>query len=447
MALVSVTARNNSASVVSVNDLGISFAAAEIKTLSTFFKFTELIQSNDLLTLATASTLSLSVDGGTTWLNQTQAINLLKVESEYEDLIQDASVNNVVSTDLKYCGVTTTAEWIIPNTTYTSIPLALAEYMNDSTVIEWLIGSPTRITVKQAGTYKISAAVWVRNNTSGGTTATNMASSYLRCIKNGSTVVMSEGYCHTYYLEVQQSYQEVVVSLAAGDYIEVQMYSQASFNVTLTECEFQVTRLEGVKGDTGPAGGTTVTIQDEGINIVTNTNVINFQGNAVTSTSGGTGIANVTINQVNPILKYIQVVDTAGNHDLNSSTTGYALPWDTEQFRDTDTFTHSTVTNPSRITVLVAGWYTVSFNLTYTLATQRTQIKANIRKNGATFLLPTSAYGYEYVTGLSQCSIPPVMIQLVANDYIELVSVRKLVAGTMNTTAGECSMMMVYIHP
>lgn len=446
MALVSVTARNNSASVTNVTDLGISFAAAEIKTLSTYFKFTELIQSNDLLTLATASTLSLSVDGGTTWLNQASAINLLKVESEYEDLIQDASINNVIPTASKCICIETNTGWTIPNTTYTDVPFALAEYMNDTSVLEWVIGTPTRVTIKQPGTYRIGASIFVLNNTNGGSTDLNMAYSYSRVVKNGNTVVQSEDSSHTYYHEVQESYDISFADLVAGDYLTLQMYSEAGKSITLTKAKLNVQKAEGVQGATGPAGGTTVTIQDEGTNVVTNTNIINFQGNAVTVTSGGTGIANVTINQLSQIQKFIQVVDAAGNHDLNIASPGMVVPWDTEQLRDTDTFTHSTVTNPSQITVLVNGWYQIGYRLSYNLATQRTGIKTYIRKNGNTIILPTSSYGYEYVTGISSNNTEGVLVQLNANDYIELVSIRRLVAGTMYTTANECSLTMTLIR-
>jgi hypothetical protein len=445
MALVSVTARNNTVSVLLINDLGISFASSEIKLLSTYFKFIELVQSNDLLTAVTASTISLSINGGTSYLNVTDATNLLKVESEYEDLIQDASIS-IVSSSSKCICIETNIGWTIPNTTYTDVPFAVAEYMNDTTVLEWVIGTPTRILIKQAGTYRIGASIFVLNNTNGGTTDLNMAYSYSRVVKNGTTVVQSEDISHTYYHEVQESYDISFADLVAGDYLTLQMYSEAGKSLTLTKAKLNVQKAEGVKGDVGPSGGTTVEVQEAGVSTVINTSVLNFQGNAVDVISGGTGNAIITINQTAQILKYIHLVDTAGNKDLNIASPGMAVAWDTQVLRDVDTFNQSTVTNPSRITVLVNGWYKISYSLSYNLATARTGIKTYIRKNGSTILLPTSSYGYEYVTGNSSNNTTDILVQLVANDYIELVSIRRLIAGTMYTTAGESSITIELIR-
>lgn len=444
--MATITARNNTVSVVSIQDLGIDFANSEIKILTNYFKFIDLVQSINLVTLVDTQTISLSVDGGVVYLNRTDALNLLSVESEYEDLIQDASINNVVTIEAKYCGAATNADWTIPNTTYTNVPYNVADYQNDTDVLEWLVSQPTRITVKQSGNYRIGVGTYVRNNTSGGTTATNMASTYIRFQKNGNTIVLAEQYCHTYYLEVQQSYENCVVYLDAGDYVTVQMYSEIGKNVTLTRSRFSILKLEGVEGPAGPAGGTTVTVQQAGTPITTNTNILNFQGNAVDVTSGGTGNAIITINQPTSVFKYIHVIDITGNQNLNISSPGMVVTWDTQALRDTDTFNHSTGTNPSRITVLVSGWYKVSYNLTYNLATARTGIKTYIRKNGNTILLTTSSYGYEYVTGLSNNNAGDILIQLAANEWIELMSIRRLISGTMYTVAGESSLTIELIR-
>jgi hypothetical protein len=440
-----VIAKNNTAGTINIQDLGISLATAEIINLTNFYKFFELVMSNDLKALVSAGTVT--INDGVSDLNIADGLDHLKVESEYYDLIQDESIGSgIVATDLKYCGITTSAEWTIPQTTYTDVSYSAIEYQNDTSVIEWTSGVNDRIYVKKSGTYLIVLSLFVRCNTQGGTTATNMASTFYRVRKNDNTVILPEQYCHTYYLEVQQSHDECVVYLNAGDFITAQVYAETGKSITLTRARLSVMRAEGIEGPAGPAGGTTVEVRQAGTTVTTNTNIINFQGNAVAVASGGAGNAIVTINQSAHIFKYIQLIDGAGNQQMNVASPGMVLTWNTQQLRDTDTFDHSTSTNPSRITVLVSGWYEISYSASYTLATQRTGIKTNIRKNGNTILLPTSSYGYGYVTGISSNSCGGVLVQLNANEYIELLSVRRLVSGNMNTVAGESSLTMTLIR-
>jgi len=443
MAIVIV--KNNTASTVNVQDLGISLAAAEVITLTNFYKFFDLVMSADLKALVSASTVT--VNNGTVDLNIVDGLNHLSVESEYLDIIQDESITGgVVATDSKYTGIATSAEWTIPQTTYTDVSYSTIEYQNDTSVIEWTSGVNDRVYIKQSGTYNICISLYVRCNTQGGTTATNMGSTYLRIRANDNTIILPEQYSHTYYLEVQQSHDECVVYLNAGDFITAQVYAQTGFSITLVKSRLSVMRVEGIEGPAGPSGGTTVEVQQAGTPVITNTDIINFQGNAVAVTSGGFGNAIVTINQSAHIFKYIQLVDGAGNQQMNVASPGMVLSWNTQNIRDTDTFNHSTGTNPSRITVLVDGWYEVSYSVSYTLATARTGIKTNIRKNGNTILLPTSSYGYEHVTGISRNDCGGVLVQLDANDYIELLSVRRLIAGNMNTVAGESTLTMTLIR-
>jgi len=440
-----VIAKNNTAGTIDIQDLGISLATAEIINLTNFYKFFELVMSNDLKALVSAGTIT--INDGTADLNIADGLDHLKVESEYYDLIQDESIGSgIVATDSKYCGITTSAEWTIPQTTYTDLPYSAIEYQNDASVIEWTSGVNDRIYVKQAGTYLITTSLFVRCNTQGGTTATNMGSTFYRIRKNDNTVILPEQYCHTYYLEVQQSHDECVVYLEAGDFVTVQVYAQTGFSITLTRARLSVMRAEGIEGPAGPAGGTTVEVQQAGTPVVTNTGIINFQGDAVAVTSGGAGNAIVTINQAPSVFKYIQLVDGAGNQQIDVASPGMVMTWNTQSIRDTDTFNHSTGTNPSRVTVLVSGWYEISYNLAYTLATARTGIQTNIRKNGSTILLPTSSYGYEYITGASGHSCSGVLIQLAANDYIELLSVRTKVAGNINTIANQSILNMKLIR-
>jgi hypothetical protein len=67
----------------------------------------------------------------------------------------------------------------------------------------------------------------------------------------------------------------------AGDYIELQAYTALS-QAILSNANMIVIKLDGIKGDKGDAGGTTVDILQDGINVKANVDEINFIGATVT---------------------------------------------------------------------------------------------------------------------------------------------------------------------
>ena len=92
------------------------------------------------------------------------------------------------------------------------------------------------------------------------------------------------------------------VKLTAGQYIEVQIQVEAQATTTITgqfrgsDSTFSITKLQGVKGETGTTGaGANIIVQKDDVTIGTNTNTLNFEGNVTSSDDGG-GKTTVTID-------------------------------------------------------------------------------------------------------------------------------------------------------
>ena len=92
------------------------------------------------------------------------------------------------------------------------------------------------------------------------------------------------------------------VKLTAGQYIEVQIQVEAQNTTTLTgtfqgaDSTFSIVKLQGVRGQTGATGaGANIIVQDNDVTVGTNTNTLNFEGNA-TLTDDGAGKTTVTID-------------------------------------------------------------------------------------------------------------------------------------------------------
>ena len=123
------------------------------------------------------------------------------------------------------------------------------------------------------------------------------------------------------------------------------------------------------------------------------------------------------------------------------ATTNIAIQWDTEDFKDATTFTHSTVTNNSRITVANTGKYLVTGVIDYTGTTSnyRFTARASIRINGTTILPDYFDASYIRFSGGSNNSGVQfgIVLNLTANDYFEILSKKiNTISGNATTTAG-----------
>ena len=105
----------------------------------------------------------------------------------------------------------------------------------------------------------------------------------------------------------------------------------------------------------------------------------------------------------------------------NAQTT-HDMTWDTQEYIDTDVYSHSTVTNNHQITVLVAGIYKIRANTLYNnTGANRFTLGSQIRVNGVTY---DPSYDKSYSSGLIYSGYlstsSTATLSLAANDVIHV---------------------------
>jgi hypothetical protein len=126
-----------------------------------------------------------------------------------------------------------------------------------------------------------------------------------------------------------------------------------------------------------------------------------------------------------------ELVDSAGGQQLNN-TTPVAILWGTNEFIDTDTYTHVAGTSP--ITVKKTGYYEISYNVNSINQTNvRSTTGVQVRRQGSTLLAKTltSDYSRNNSNDENNNALPPCTIFLNANEFIEVVGFRQ---GDNNST-------------
>ena len=136
---------------------------------------------------------------------------------------------------------------------------------------------------------------------------------------------------------------------------------------------------------------------------------------------------------------------TTSTIDINTASE-IAIPWQTQQFYDSDLFTHSTTANNTRITVLKTGVLKVTYMINYTVqGTNKTgSIKSYIKVNG-TVVTETTSYSWidqgESPQGTNQLVT---FIPVTANDQIILYCIRNGNNPVMNIRPTETTFSLVY---
>lgn len=173
-------------------------------------------------------------------------------------------------------------------------------------------------------------------------------------------------------------------------------------------------------------------------------NTLNFQG-AVDVVDNGNNKATVTISQSISEEEVIQLSSTT-SIDVNGILP-VTIPWDIEVFKDDGTFSHSTLSRPSRVIVLSDGTYEVNYMFSIeNEGNQRKTLRSRVRVNGLTYLESSSAYAFTYSkfddrTTLVSSSF---LLDLNANDYIEILVNGQTNEGPVNMIPNE-SLLFVRI--
>lgn len=430
-----VILKNNLASTITIEDLGISLLSAEVYTATDYFDFIDLTESDDLRDYVSAA--SITVNDGENDLSIDKGLQHLDIESVHEDYIQDEDV--IVSADSSVTGAVMGTVTQM-TTSFVSTIYESQEYTNKPDVVEWNTSQPTRIQIKSDGVYRVSTCYFVRANTP------NFIDSYFRFTVNG-VPYGNEANLNTYTAEIQQVLVCYSIPLMAGDYVESQSRTDTGDDIDIMGSRFNAFKLDGVKGDAGPPGGTTITVSKDGSVVTTNTAILNFRGAPVSISNAGGGQANIDITNHTFEPKYFQGYDNTGNININN-TIPQLIPFRVQEIRDTDTFNHSTVTNNSRVYILRSGWFEISWNMSYDCDSQKLGVQGALIQNGSTIFDRTrsTANANDKSEGDSM-GMSGALVQLSSGDYVELIGFRD---GEQNkdaiTYANRCWLKMKMIR-
>lgn len=172
-------------------------------------------------------------------------------------------------------------------------------------------------------------------------------------------------------------------------------------------------------------------VESGGTSINSSTDTINYIGNGVESVVASTNTTTVNVEKY--YLGELQVEDTVGGQNVNSNSYTI-LNFDSSFLIDTNYFTK---VSDSRYRVLNDGLYEISYNI-YCDSNHngRSTPISSIFVNGTEILKTrVSSYSRNTTDDTSTNSLPPVYLNLSANDYIELQSIKGGTSGTVNTVA------------
>ena len=173
--------------------------------------------------------------------------------------------------------------------------------------------------------------------------------------------------------------------------------------------------------------------------IYDSTNSAGGSGQVLMSTGSGTNWSNVAS------MSTLRLRSAAGQSA--DATTDVAIQWDTQEIAPDSNFAHSTSTNNSRIQVVNSGKYLVTGYLNYTGTTSnyRLATRISIRVNGATIL--SDFFDGTYIRGNTGIEDHggsfSLVVDLSANDYIEVLSKRTSSASGNGTIADGTNISLI----
>ena len=158
----------------------------------------------------------------------------------------------------------------------------------------------TRLTVVADGTYQIQANIRMFSSQQRAQfVGRYLIDGVIQSMPLGSSYIRNNGTSSDFWTCI---INPPPVKLTAGQYIEIQIQIEAQGTTTITgqfrgsDSTFSMVKLQGVKGEIGNTGsGANIIVQDNDVVVGTNTNTLNFEGNA-TLTDDGAGKTTVTID-------------------------------------------------------------------------------------------------------------------------------------------------------
>jgi len=172
--------------------------------------------------------------------------------------------------------------------------------------------------------------------------------------------------------------------------------------------------------------------------VTANVNQLNFEGGSNVIEDGDNKA--IVRFYYNNVTKDVIQLSCDVSLNLNVISSSVAIPWNIEQQRDYSTFVHSNSSNPSHIQVLTKGIYEINYMFSLINKTiMRKTLRAQLLKNGSEIIPHVTSYSFSYQDADMQssqvsCSF---LIQLDANDYIELITNGQTNPGLLNLVPNE----------
>jgi len=140
----------------------------------------------------------------------------------------------------------------------------------------------------------------------------------------------------------------------------------------------------------------------------------------------------------------MQIYDSTGGLDLNTFA-GKAIPWETQSFVD-GKFTHSTVTNPSRITFTQDGKYKLTYDVNW-IGSSSLVVRTFAFLNNTSRILSSESYGLCHnPTDDTGSNTNTFFFDVADADYIEIIGERSAGNGSADTIANESHLLIEYIR-
>jgi hypothetical protein len=217
-----------------------------------------------------------------------------------------------------------------------------------------------------------------------------------------------------------------VVTLNNNDYVELWVtHAVAGSTITVPTLYLtaEVVNGAGTSGTSSSSGssgssGTTGSSGSSGTSFYGVTS--GTSGSSGFGTSGSSGVSGSSGSSGSSGVDSIFQAMSSLTTSLNSGTP-VAIGFDSEDVKDAN-YTHSNVTNNSRIYAAAAGWYKVTYNINTIAGNGFRDTRVRIRVDGTTYLTKGTSYAMSRNNADAEANNnASVMISLTAGQYIELM--------------------------